>query len=383
MKSYYEILDVPETATQDEIKATFRKLVRKYHPDVHPDKHLAEMMFKQINEAYQTLSDPGRRAMYDAECSAAKRRAAGSARPGPASPMRPRTGSTQPRPSIEKLIRDAEFAFIRGRMGEAEALCRDIIRKHRSNARAYTILGDIYQAKGLKEIALEHYTYAVQFDPNNRDIQAKLNRLLGIDARSSGSVRQQSTKETPSIGTLTANLFGWVGFLMMLWFWIPHISGPRLAVGHASTALVLQGWNVEISLALAAEGLLLGALLRSGRFFGHYDDELVFQSIRHGAGRAPIGLLLIGLSCVFFWLTMAVYLLMSTFQENVSRSLSRAFIVTVVLVVAAAGHNSLNGSSLGLGILAIGGNFIFVSMLLGWWMTDVFRETLVRELDVR
>jgi len=169
----------------------------------------------------------------------------------------------------------------------------------------------------------------------------------------------------------------------MLWFWIPHISGPRLAVGHASTALVLQGWNVEISLALAAEGLLLGALLRSGRFFGHYDDELVFQSIRHGAGRAPIGLLLIGLSCVFFWLTMAVYLLMSTFQENVSRSLSRAFIVTVVLVVAAAGHNSLNGSSLGLGILAIGGNFIFVSMLLGWWMTDVFRETLVRELDVR
>ena len=64
-KDYYESLEVSRTASADEIKKAFRKLAREYHPDVAKDKKKAEERFKEINEAYEVLSDPGKRKKYD------------------------------------------------------------------------------------------------------------------------------------------------------------------------------------------------------------------------------------------------------------------------------------------------------------------------------
>lgn len=62
---YYKILGVAKTATEKEIKAAYRKLARKHHPDINPDNKDAELKFKEINEANEVLSDPEKRSKYD------------------------------------------------------------------------------------------------------------------------------------------------------------------------------------------------------------------------------------------------------------------------------------------------------------------------------
>src|SRR5512135_1110731 len=64
-KDYYEILGVKREASEDEIRKAFRTLARKHHPDVAKDKKTAEEKFKEINEAYEVLSDPAKRKKYD------------------------------------------------------------------------------------------------------------------------------------------------------------------------------------------------------------------------------------------------------------------------------------------------------------------------------
>ena len=65
-RDYYEVLGVNKNATEDEIKKAYRKLAKKYHPDANPDnKEEAEAKFKEVNEAYENLSDPQKRKMYD------------------------------------------------------------------------------------------------------------------------------------------------------------------------------------------------------------------------------------------------------------------------------------------------------------------------------
>ena len=62
---YYKILNISKGATEKEIKSAYRKLARKYHPDINPDNKDAEKKFKEINEANEVLSDPEKRKKYD------------------------------------------------------------------------------------------------------------------------------------------------------------------------------------------------------------------------------------------------------------------------------------------------------------------------------
>src|SRR5208282_6832937 len=64
-RDYYKVLGVERVASETEIRSAYRKLARKFHPDVNPNNKDAEARFKEINEAYQVLSDTEKRKKYD------------------------------------------------------------------------------------------------------------------------------------------------------------------------------------------------------------------------------------------------------------------------------------------------------------------------------
>ena len=64
-KDYYKLLGVDKTAKPEQISKSFKKLARKYHPDLNPGDKKAEEKFKEINEAYEVLKDPEKRKLYD------------------------------------------------------------------------------------------------------------------------------------------------------------------------------------------------------------------------------------------------------------------------------------------------------------------------------
>src|SRR5690348_16219841 len=65
MSTLYHVLGLPQGATQEQVKVAFRVLARRFHPDVNAGSETAEQRFKEVNQAYETLADPGARAAYD------------------------------------------------------------------------------------------------------------------------------------------------------------------------------------------------------------------------------------------------------------------------------------------------------------------------------
>jgi molecular chaperone DnaJ len=64
-RDYYQVLDVPRTASEADIKKAYRRLAMKFHPDRNPDDHEATDKFKEVKEAYEVLTDAQKRAAYD------------------------------------------------------------------------------------------------------------------------------------------------------------------------------------------------------------------------------------------------------------------------------------------------------------------------------
>lgn len=125
-ENYYTLLGIQSTSSQEELTQAFHRLARQYHPDLNPHDSEADERFKQINEAYQTLSDPERRAQYDLELANAQ----ASPRSASASP-----GSAEDAPfvvrksvSIQTADLDAALGDLSSELGSAASAVADELR---------------------------------------------------------------------------------------------------------------------------------------------------------------------------------------------------------------------------------------------------------------
>jgi len=211
-QDYYGILGVPRTATQKEIKAAFRKLARKHHPDLNQNDPAAERRFKEINEANEVLSDPEKRRLYDEvgprwrEYEAWDR----AGRPGP-SPFGGATGggggpqveyrSVSP-DELESLFGDADpfsdfFHSMFGRSGSATG------RARRAPARRG---GDV---EGAAEITLEEAyagtTRTIELSEQGRTRRVEISIPAGV--ADGARVRAAGQGGTGSAGGPSGDLF--------------------------------------------------------------------------------------------------------------------------------------------------------------------------------
>ena len=226
------------------------------------------------------------------------------------------------------------------------------------------MLGDICRVQGKRGQAVKCYSYAIQFNPADRESNKKLMDLLGKQAAARANPRADQRQST---GMLVANiaLFSVAGFLLFL---------INISKGQPISWLVryfppANLWSANLALLIASASVVVGFALAINRVLANPDEELVFEG---GASWAvvPTGLLLLLGSGLFFLGAAAFYIIVGFAQGSLSRSVMTVFAcVTAVVLIAALMYNDEAVKQ----VLLLGGNVSFVPMLIGWYLGGAFR----------
>ena len=149
MKDPYEVLGVSRNASEDEIKSAYRKLAKRYHPDLHPGDEECAKKMNEINAAYEAIKNPQAQQSYGGGYQYSHQQS-GSANPTYA--------------RIRNLINS-------GDLGTAERLLNEVPQK---NGEWYFLSGSIAYRKGWLDEAMQNYSLACQMDPGNMEYRQAL-----------------------------------------------------------------------------------------------------------------------------------------------------------------------------------------------------------------
>lgn len=175
MNNPYEVLGVSETATDEEIKAAYRKLAKKYHPDNYTDSPLAdvaEQKMKEINEAYDTINQMRQ-----------KGKGTGS------------TGSSSYSSSANSQFYNVRIYIQRNMIDQAEQILDSTPMGNRT-AEWYYLKGMCAYRRGWSEQAFNNFTTACNMDPNNQEYRAALNNMQNQRAYNYGGYNQPNMQGT-------------------------------------------------------------------------------------------------------------------------------------------------------------------------------------------
>lgn len=363
-KSYYDILGVERQATEQEVRAAYRRLVLKYHPDRNPDPAATEMFLK-ITRAYECLSDAGRRASYDRLLKLEEQPAAPQQTASRTSrePARTKTDAVTARRKKEAGptadIMRLTTLLNRNKYVEAEGLARRLMQYYPQEALPYAVLGDISRYRGDLDEASKLYAYAAQMDPRNPVFQKKHEEMLLATTRANGRDTEEMTT-----------------FPLMVGGGIVIASGAYLALSQEKPLYAegpISQWTLGLVVMLFLCGVSMGACMTlSGlldRFWAYRGAAVM---------RFPPSLILGVVALANFWAALALYLgigaSQNAFNPSTSRIVTAVSLVTGLLAMATAMSHAADRQAMMGQTMLWGGNLVYLGALCGWMVADGFRE---------
>jgi hypothetical protein len=357
--NHYETLGLKRGCTPDEIKSAYRKLVLKHHPD-HAADPKSRDVFIRVTQAYEVLGDIENRREYDRLLfiEDQKREAARTAIRATPQP-KPKAPPKKTETIAVELTRLVQL-FSRGRIMEAEAMARDLIRRAPQEAIPYGVLGDILRSRGNLVEASKMYAYAAQFDPRNPIYQRRHEELIESGV-ATGSTIHVARDRSARPGPLMAGLI------------VCLLSGIYLVLTREKPILPSFGPISTFSLGLVSvlffAGITAGASLAMGGWLDRFESTTV-SALGQRSPTAVLGYVAVA----NFWAAALLYVFLGLGQQAFNYSTSRVVgavggLVLLFTACAAASY-ALNA----LQVLAWGGNFTYVGALMGWMVADAFRR---------
>lgn len=359
----YAVLGVKVGVTDEQLRARYRELVRKYHPDVSVDKLLAHERFLRIVDAYQQLSDPVVRLELEAAKSARQRAEERRARE--------RAQRTVAQDVLRATLLRAEVYLLRGEAEPAAAMLKQVIAQHPNSAEAFRLLGEAYADLGEVDRAITMMTFAAQLRPHYPVYTARLSELAA-------QPRRPVNRETPSLKPEPVILAEARPFLL----WAGRVGA--VAFPFAVLLLAHRVWSrpsspdflnvpVPIFWAGVIGSFLGGVLLPLAGVVRRFDADWSGMTIRSpsSAAEVPIPLYLMVIGLISAYLALVAYLAVALWEETWSWSAVAVF----ALSLAIAGVAALLVPDQWQLLIGFGPNVPYVLCMLGWAVGSSFLPT--------
>jgi len=249
---------------------------------------------------------------------------------------------------------------------EAMRCCRAVLNLDSRNAEAHEILGDVCGVRGQVDAAIAHYTIALQLDPRNARLRAKFERAAAEGAASSARGQRHADSGAALAARQAAALMLGLSVIAVIVALVASGSGGGLA-----DPWVPWDWAPAVFLGLPAAGAVAGlACAYAGLVRPARTELLMTTGSSSGRSVVPMGVILVVLSLVCFWLAGLLYAGAASLQEALSRSVVTAFIVCACIVGMFAAV--LSGAAAP--VLILGGNMVFPAFVGGWALGDSMRR---------